>query len=94
MRHGVPVGFAFGGRTLDLAWKRDGDKNVLTFARTKGPADLRVLFRSAAKEESRMNLNGKPIAPEQEEIRGVMTQRVEISLPPGNSSTVFVEPGQ
>jgi hypothetical protein len=84
----------FGGHKLDVDWKRDGEKNLLTFAHTKGKADLQLMFRIAIQERSQMKLNSKIINPEKEELRGVMTGKVKISLPPGNRATVLLESGK
>ena len=81
----------FGGHKLNVNWRRGGEKNLLNFAHTQGPADLLVTFRVAIDERSHMELNGKPIDPEIEELRGVMTGKVDISLPLGTSATVLFE---
>jgi glycogen debranching enzyme len=87
-------GLRFGGHELDVDWKRAGEINAITFTHTKGSADLQVLFRIAMTEKSQMKLDGKVIAPERELLRGVVTGKVELSLRPGNSATVLLEPGQ
>lgn len=82
----------FGEHMLDVDWQRDGEKQLLTFSHTKGSMDLQVVFRIAKKERSRMKLNGRTISPEKEELRGVMTEKLTISLSPGDSRTVLLEP--
>jgi hypothetical protein len=52
------------------------------------------MFRIAREEGSQMKLDGKIINLEKEELRGVMTGKVEISLPPGNSENVLLESGK
>jgi len=84
----------FGGHKLDVDWKRDGEKNSLIFSHTKGSADLEVTLRIAIEKESQVKLDGKAINPEREESRGVMTGKVEMSLPPGTSATVLLESGK
>ena len=86
-------GLRIGGHELDVDWKRDGERNAITFTHTKGSADLQVLFRIAMTEKSQMKLDGKVIITELKELRGVVTGKVELSLPPGNSATVLLEPG-
>ncbi len=84
----------FGGHKLDVDWKRGGQKNLLTLSHTKGSADLEVRLRIAIEKKLQMKLNGKTINPEREESKGVMTGKVEISLPPRTSAIVTLEPGK
>ena len=82
------IGSINAGGALDLDWKCEDAKNLFIIAHKKGPANLRILFRTSEKEQSQTHLNGKPITSVQEEIRGVMTQKVDLSLPAENAATI------
>ena len=84
----------FGEHKLDVDWKRTGEKNLLTFAHAKGPAELHALIRVAIEGSPQLKLDGKDINLEKEVFRGVPTGKIKVSLPQGNSVTILLEPDQ
>lgn len=77
-----------GADRLNVAWRRDGNTNVLTIAHPRGSQDLKVLMRLGRIQVRTVKLNGKAVRPEEEMFRGVETARVDLSLTPGKTATI------